>query len=266
MMNGAERRVAVITGGAQGLGAATATRFLANGFAGVLLVDRNAKKLAETARSLEVGGKVFTCTADLRDDGVAEKVMNQAETRFGRVDVLINAAGNTERCGIDDTTPEAFDRIFETNVKAPFFLMQQAIKAMRTQGSGVIVNVASMLAYGGPPNLSTYSSSKAALVTLTRSVANTVKREGIRCFAINLGWVATDGEHALQTSFHRMPTDWAAHIGARMPAGRMITSEDVAELMVFLVSPAAQMMNGAVIDYEQMPVGVFDSHPALAPE
>jgi NAD(P)-dependent dehydrogenase (short-subunit alcohol dehydrogenase family) len=260
------KRVALITGGAQGLGAAAARRFLQDGFAGVMLFDRNAAKLAVTQKQLAALGKTETVCGDLRDLQTPARAVTETLKAFGRLDVLINAAGNTERCGLDDTTPEAFDRLFDVNVKAPFFLMQEVVKAMREAGSGVIVNVSSMLAHGGPPNLVTYSASKGALVTLTRAAANAVKREGIRIFAINLGWTHTEGEQALQTSFHAMPEDWAKRIGRRMPAGRLIAPEDVAALCAYLVSPSAQMMTGAVIDFEQMPVGTFDVHPALAPE
>ncbi|MCX7345078.1 MAG: SDR family oxidoreductase, partial [Alphaproteobacteria bacterium] len=137
---------------------------------------------------------------------------------------------------------------------------------MRPQGHGTIINISSMLAHGGPPNLVTYSASKAALVTLTRATANAVKREGIRIFAVNLGWVHSEGEQALQTGFHGLPENWHEEIGRRMPSGRLIVPDDVAGLLAYLVTPSAQMMTGAVIDYEQMPTGVFDSHPALAPE
>ena len=178
----------------------------------------------------------------------------------------MNAAGNTERWGLDDTTSDAFDRIFAINVKAPLFMMQEAVKLMREGGQGTVINVGSMLSYGGPPNLIVYSASKAALATLTKAAANAVKRQGIRMFTINLGWVATEGEHKLQTVFHHMPENWAEEIGRRMPSGRLIGSEDVAGLVAFLVSPAAQMMTGAAIDFEQMPAGTFDAHPALAPE
>lgn len=258
--------MALITGGAQGLGAATARRFLEDGFAGVMLLDRNAARLAATQKELVALGKAETVSGDLREQSLPARAVAETLKAFGRLDVLVNAAGNTERCGLDDTTPEAFDRLFDVNVKAPFFLMQEAVKAMRKQNSGVIVNVSSMLAYGGPPNLVTYSASKGALVNLTRAAANAVKREGIRVFAINLGWTHTEGEQALQTSFHGMPEDWAGRIGRRMPAGRLIKPEDVAALCAYLVLLAAQMMNGAVIDFEQMPVGTFDVHPALAPE
>jgi NAD(P)-dependent dehydrogenase (short-subunit alcohol dehydrogenase family) len=129
-----------------------------------------------------------------------------------------------------------------------------------------VINIASMLAHGGPPNIGIYAASKAALVGLSKNVANAWKRDGVRVFAINLGWVNSDGEHQLQTGFHNMPENWADLIGRRMPFGRLIQPSDVAGLCAFLVSPAAQMMTGVVIDYEQMPVGVFDVHPALAPE
>jgi NAD(P)-dependent dehydrogenase (short-subunit alcohol dehydrogenase family) len=257
-------RTAVITGGAQGLGAATARRLLADGFSGVVLVDRNAAKLAHMQQSL--GAKAAVFAGDLADDDVPARAIALAMEKFGRVDVVVNAAGNTERCGIADTTPEAFHRLFDVNVKAPLLMMQAVAPHMVAAGSGVIINVSSMLAHGGPPNLATYAASKAALVALTRNAGNTYKRQGIRVFAINLGWAHTDGEQALQTGFHQLPEDWSQEIGRRMPSGRLITPDDVAGLCAFLVSPPAQMMTGTVIDYEQMPVGTFDEHPALAPQ
>ena len=256
-------RTALITGGAQGVGAAVARQYLMDGFSGVLLVDRNQQKLEATQKQLGKGVEVFV--GDLRDYTTITGSVAKAVKSFGRLDVLVNAAGNTERCGIADTTPEAFDRLFDVNVKAPLLMMQEAAKHMVAAKSGVIINIASMLAYGGPPNLATYSASKSALMTLSRNAANTFKRDGVRVFCVNLGWTVTDGEHELQTGFHKLPQDWAEQIGARMPFGRLITADDVAGLCAFLVSPPAQMMTGAVIDYEQMPVGTFDSHPALNP-
>ena len=261
-----EGRFALVTGAAQGLGFAAAKKFLELGFGGVLLVDRNAGKLAEAAVRLKSLGRAEIVAGDLMDVAFPTRAVAAAVAAFGRLDVVVNAAGNTERCGLDDTTPEAFERLFGVNTRAPLFMMQEAVKAMRPNRAGTIINMSSMLSHGGPPNLTTYSASKAALNILTRSSAHKVARDGIRIFAINLGWVNSDGEHALQTGFHGMPQDWAEAIGRRMPAGRMITPEDVAGLVAYLVSPSAQMMTGAIIDYEQMPVAVFDSHPALAPE
>ena len=259
-------RIALITGAAQGIGFATAKRFLEDGFGGVMLLDRNGRKLTDAATRLKALGRVDVIEGDLLDPTLAPRAVAAAEATFGRLDVLVNAAGNTERCGLEDTTAEAFERLFGVNVRAPLLMMQEAVKLMRPRKSGVIINVSSMLAHGGPPNLATYSASKAALCILTKSVANAVKRDGIRAFAINLGWVLTEGEQALQTGFHGLPENWADEIGRRMPSGRLIVPDDVAGLMAYLVSPSAQMMTGAIIDYEQMPVGVYDAHPALAPE
>jgi NAD(P)-dependent dehydrogenase (short-subunit alcohol dehydrogenase family) len=260
-----EHRVALVTGGAQGLGFAAAKRFLESGFSGVMLLDRNGPKLQEAAAKLRHLGRVEAIEGDLLDVALAARAAAATLAAFGGIDVLVNAAGNTERCGLDDTTPDSFERLFGINVRAPYFLMQEVVKPMRLKGSGTIINVSSMLSHGGPPNLATYSASKAALNTLTRSVANSVKREGIRVFAINLGWVHSEGEQALQTGFHGLAENWAEEIGRRMPAGRLIVPDDVAGLFAYLVSPSARMMTGAVIDYEQMPAGVFDAHPALAP-
>ncbi len=259
-------KFAIITGGAQGLGAAIAKRFLTDGYSGVLLLDRDVDGLQRQKNLLSTLGQIETLQADLMAADTPARAVAVAMQAFGHIDVLVNAAGNTERGGIGDTTVEAYERLFGVNVRAPLFLMQEAAKVMRPRQSGIIINVASMIAYGGPPNLAVYSASKAALMMLTKHAANTWKREGIRAFCINLGWALTDGEHALQTGFHGMPQDWADQIGKRMPAGRLITSADVAGLAAFLVSAPAQMMNGAVIDYEQMPTGVFDVHPALSPE
>jgi NAD(P)-dependent dehydrogenase (short-subunit alcohol dehydrogenase family) len=256
-------RTALVTGGAQGIGAAVARRYLADGFSGVLLVDRNQDKLSATQKNLGKRAEIFA--GDLRDHATITGSVAKAVKSFGRLDVLVNAAGNTERCGIADTTPEAFDRLFEVNVKAPLLMMQETAKHMVAAKSGVIINIASMLAYGGPPNLSAYSASKSALMTLSKNAANTFKRDGIRVFCINLGWALTDGEHELQTTLHKLPQNWAEEFGARMPFGRLIAPDDVAGLCAFLVSPPAQMMTGAVIDYEQMPVGTYDILPALSP-
>ena len=259
-------RVALITGGAQGIGAGVARRFLSDGFAGVVLLDRNADRLQQEARALQEPGRVETLAADLRDAETPERAMSFCLAKFNRIDVLMNAAGDTSRGGIDDTSPMLFDQLFDVNVKAPFFMMQKAAAQMAKAGSGTIINVTSMIAYGGPPNLATYSATKAALVALTKHAAQTYAWNGVRSYAINLGWALTEGEQNLQTGFHHMPPDWSRQVGARMPAGRLISPADIADLCAYLVSPSAHMMNGSVIDFEQIPVGMFRDHPALGPE
>ena len=254
-------RVAIITGGAQGLGAATARQFLADGFSGVVLLDRNEMRLAQEAKRLSAIGSVQTLVADLRDDATPQAAVDLALKSFGRLDVLVNAAGNTERCGVEDVSLDAYHRLFDINVKAPLFLLQKS-SAHMPPGS-VIINIGSMLSYGGPPDIGIYSMSKAALSAMTRNAANALKDKGIRVFAINLGWANTEGEHNLQTGFHKQPQNWAEGAAKKVPFGRLIAPEDIAATCAYLVSPAASMMTGAIIDYEQMPVGTYDVHPMV---
>ena len=139
-------------------------------------------------------------------------------------------------------------------------------KPMMAAKSGVIINIGSMIAYGGPPHLGIYGSSKAALLALTKHAASSFGRGGVRAFCVNLGWANTEGEHNLQTTFYNSLDNWHETIGKRMPAGRLILPDDIADLCAYLISPSAQMMNGAGIDFEQVPAGVFYAHPALGPE
>ena len=156
-------RAALVTGGAQGIGAAVAAKLLKEGFS-VLLLDRNAERLGQEATVLSKLGKVETLVADLRDDATPLRAVALCSQKFGRLDVLVNAAGDVSRGSVEDTSLETFHRLFDINVKAPLFLMQEAAKLMKLQKAGTIINVASMIAHGGPTNLATYGASKAALV------------------------------------------------------------------------------------------------------
>lgn len=229
----------------------------------MVLVDRNADRLKEAATSLSPLGKVEVLAADLRDEATPAKAVAFVISKFGRIDVLINAAGNTARGGIGDTSPQTLQALLDVNVKAPFFLMQEASRHMVAQGHGTIINIASMIAYGGPPNLGAYSASKAALITITKHAAQEFAWQGVRSFCINLGWALTEGEQETQTKTHGLPENWFEDIGRRMPSGRLILPSDIADLCAYLVTPSAQMMNGAVIDFEQIPVGMFRDHPVL---
>ena len=116
-MKMSDGRFALVTGAAQGLGLAAARKFLQLGFGGVLLVDSNAERLADAAAKLKVLGRVETLAGDLMDASLPARAVATAVAAFGRLDVVVNAAGNTERCGLDDTTPEAFERLFGVNTR-----------------------------------------------------------------------------------------------------------------------------------------------------
>ena len=163
-------RVAVITGGAQGIGYATAERMLASG-ASVVLWDMDGPLLAEAKASLGKLGRVSTAQLELTDAAAVAKATAQAVAEFGRIDILVNNAGIT---GGNATTwelaPEMWRRVIEVNLIAPYLVCHAVVPQMLKQGYGRIVNVASVAGKEGNPNASHYSASKAGLIALTKSL------------------------------------------------------------------------------------------------
>jgi NAD(P)-dependent dehydrogenase (short-subunit alcohol dehydrogenase family) len=250
-------KIAVVTGAAQGLGEATARLLAARGAAGLVLTDRQADKGEAVATSLrEAGTKAIFVAADLADAEQVAQVIPAADKAFGRIDVLANIAGLTDRGSILDTDLALFDRMFAINVRAPFFLMQDAIKLMqRERTEGTIVNILSVNSYVGSPNLAAYSASKGALMTLTKNTANAVNMLRIRVNGIILGWADTPGEHMTLKTFHDAAPDWLEKAEASRPFGRLIKPEDVARLVAFLGGPESAPMTGSCVDFEQTVVG-----------
>lgn len=257
-------KIAVITGAAQGIGEATARLLAARGAEGVVLVDRNAEKGKAVAAS--IGARALFVETDLADPAAVAKVMPAADERFGRVDILANVAGLTDRGSIFDTDLELFDRMFAINVRAPFFLTQDAVKLMQREGKGgAIVNILSVNAYVGSPLLAPYSASKGALLTLTKNVANAVNQLRIRCNGIVLGWVDTPGEHETLKKYHGAEDGWLATAEASRPFGKLLKPEDVARVIGFLASDESAPMTGSVVDFEQTVFGGFAGGPSAYP-
>ena len=157
-------KVAVITGGTQGLGEAVGRLLAERGAAGLVIVGRNARRGKEIATEFTgAGTKTRYVQADLGKIDDVRKVMAEADKAFGRVDTLVNVAATTDRGTILNTSPELFDRMFAVNVRAPFFLMQDAARIMRREKiAGTMINILSMSAHGGQPFLAAYSTSKGA--------------------------------------------------------------------------------------------------------
>ena len=251
--------VFVITGGTQGLGETIARRAAELGAAGLVLCGRNAEKGEAVASDLSRNGcRAVFVPADLEVIEDCSKVIHTADEHFHRIDGLVNAGADTSRGTLDSTTPELWDRILAINTRAPFLLMQEAVRVMRREKiAGSIVNVLSMSAHGGQPFLVAYSVSKGALATLTKNQANALKEDRIRVNGLNIGWMATPGEHAIQKS-DGSPADWLEKADARMPYGRILRPEDVAGMAVYLLSDEAYMMNGSLIDFDQHVMGIYD--------
>lgn len=260
-------RVAVVTGGTQGLGEAIAHLLADRGAAGIAICGRNAANGARVAAALEAKGtRAHYVRADLSDVEDARKVIAGADGAFGRIDVLVNAAAITDRGTIWDTSPELFDTMFAINVRAPFFLMQEAAKVMKRGGKGgSIVNIISMSAHGGQSFITAYCASKGALSTLTKNVAFSVMRHGIRVNGLTIGWMDTPGEDRIMKTYHDAPDDWRKEAYASLPTGRMLQTAEVARAVGFLASEESGLMTGAIIDFDQSVLGCYDKAPQPAP-
>ena len=256
-------KVAVVTGGTQGLGAAIASLLAERGATGVVICGRNAAKGQAQATALQaLGTQGVYVQADLEKVEDCRKVVQQADTRFGRVDILVNAAALTDRGTILDTDPALFDRMFAVNVRAPFFLMQEAILVMRREGiEGSIVNIGSMSAMAGQPFISAYCASKGALATLTRNTAYGLLRNRIRVNGLNIGWMASEGEDRIQRAFHHADADWLEKAAASQPNGRLVDPKEVARAVAFLCSAESGLMTGSVVEYDQSVWGGYDGSP-----
>lgn len=257
-------KYAVVTGSTQGLGAAITRLFAERGAAGIVTCGRNADKgeaVAEEIRAAS-GCEVHFVRADLGEVASCREVIAAADRAFGRLDTLVNAAAITDRGTIVDTSPELFDRVFAVNVRGPFFLMQEAVKLMlREKIEGTIVSIGSMSALAGQPFISAYCASKGALGTLTRNVAYSLLRNRIRVNALNLGWMASEGEDRIQRQYHDAPADWLATAAASQPFGRLIDPREVARAVAFLASDESGLMTGAVVNFDQSVWGGYDEPP-----
>ena len=263
-MNRMDGKICVIAGATQGLGAAIARRLASAGAAGIAVTGRNAARGESVAKGItaEHGTPALFSPADLSSVEDCRRVMSEADARFGRIDVLVNAGALTERGNILTTSPELFDRMFATNVRGPFFLMQEAIRRMIRDGiEGAICNIGSISALSGQPFITPYCASKGALTTLTANTAFSVMANRIRVNQLNIGWMASDHEIELQAAEKGDP-DWMAKAVKALPFGRLVDPEEAARAVNYLVSDDAGLMTGAIVNYDQ---SVWGAAPGAMP-
>jgi NAD(P)-dependent dehydrogenase (short-subunit alcohol dehydrogenase family) len=258
-------KIAVVTGGTQGLGEAIARLFAERGAAGLVICGRNSDNGARVAKEISASGcpTVFV-KANLAKVADCRNVMAEADKRFGRVDALVNAAALTDRGDIFDTTEERYNEIFDVNVRAPFFLIQEAVRIMRREKiAGTVVNIQSMSAHGGQPFITAYCASKGALATLTRNVAHSLLKFRIRVNGLNIGWMSTPGEDRIMKTYHGAKDGWLDEAVKSKPFGRLIDPKEVARACAYLSSDESGLMTGANIDFDQNVVGTAD--PPIEP-
>lgn len=243
--------VIVVTGSTQGLGEDIARRAAQHHAAGLVICGRSETNGRRVADEISASGcPTIYVPADLEKVEDCRAVIHAADEHFGRVDGLVNCAAITDRGSVYDTTPELWDRIFAINLRAPFFLMQEAARRMQRAGrGGSIVNIGSINARGGQPNLTPYSTSKGALATLTLNAANVLAPDKIRVNCINVGWMITPNEDIVQRKEGK-PANWLEVADAAMPFGRILRPDDVSGLVMWFLSPESAMMSGGVIDFD----------------
>ncbi|MBA3517637.1 MAG: SDR family oxidoreductase [Rhizobiales bacterium] len=250
-------KFALITGSTQGLGEVTARLFAQRGAAGIIVTGRNAERGQAVADAVSTANcRVVFVPAELAEAQDCRRLIAAAEETFGTLHVLVNAAALTERGSVWDTSPALFDRMMTINVRAPFLLMQDAIKLMeRSKAAGSIVNISSVAAHGSVPMLTAYAASKGALDVLTKNIAYSVAWRRIRVNALNLGWMDTPNEDAIQRRYHSEGRDWLPQAEAKQPFGRLLKTDEVARAIAFLASDESGMMTGALIDFDQSVIG-----------
>jgi NAD(P)-dependent dehydrogenase (short-subunit alcohol dehydrogenase family) len=256
-------KIAVVTGGTQGLGEAIARLFAQRGAKGVVICGRNADKGRAVAADLtRSGAKVEYVQADFADLKQTRNVVAVADRVFGRVDILVNAGGITDRGTMLDSTPELFERLMAINLRAPFFLLQDAARIMvREKIEGSIVNIQSISAHGGQPFITPYCVSKGGLATLTKNAAFSLMPHRIRVNGLNLGWMNTPGEDNVMRSVHGAKDGWLEEAMAKQPFGRLIEPEEAARAVAYLASDESGMMTGVNIDYDQSVIGAWENTP-----
>ena len=255
-------KVVIVTGGTQGLGEGIARHLAELGAEGLVICGRNQKRGQKVAKNLaEIGTKSLYVPADLAKEEDCRNVVKTCDRYFGKLDGLVNAAGVTTRGTLEDTTIALWDNIFAVNTRAPFILMQESVRIMKREGrGGSIVNIISIVSYVGLPSIVAYSTSKGALATLTKNVANAYKFEHIRVNGLNIGWTYTKAEDVIQKTEGK-PDNWLELVEAEVPFKRLLRPLDVAKLTAYLISDDSEMMTGSLIDFDQFVIGVSEYIP-----
>jgi meso-butanediol dehydrogenase/(S,S)-butanediol dehydrogenase/diacetyl reductase len=243
-------RCAIVTGGGSGIGRAAALRLAADGHA-VVVSGRRAEACAETVAALEAGGHTaLAVAADVGDPDGAAAIVAAAVERFGGVDVLVNNAGIGDAAPVGEETPEGWERVLRTNLTGAFLTARAALPSLVERG-GCVVNVASVNGLLAGPGWAAYSTSKAGLIMLTKSLANDYGPRGVRANCVCPGWVRTPmadadmDEVARARGVEREAAYELTH--ADNPLRRPARPEEIAAVIGFLAGPDASYVNGVAL-------------------
>jgi NAD(P)-dependent dehydrogenase (short-subunit alcohol dehydrogenase family) len=246
-----ENRIILITGSVTGIGKAIAKRCVAEG--AKVVIHGLEQELGETLLA-ELGVEnAVLIIHDLADEGAPLRLVEAAIGAFGKLDAVVNNAAQVGTGNIHDTDGKWFRRMLEINCVVPYLIIRAALPHLEKTG-GSVINIGSVNAYSGEPNLMPYSVSKGALMTLTRNLGDTLMREnGVRVNQINPGWVLTENE-AKRKREHGLKEDWYADLPkVYAPAGRILWPEEIAACAAWLLADECGPISGQVFDLEQHP-------------
>ena len=236
-----KHRVAVVTGGAQGIGWAVAQRLLQSG-AAVMLWDMDAAKLEDAKATLQTWGTVKTQAVELTDEHAVQAATQATLQVMGGIDILINNAGITGgNAPTWELAPEVWRRVIEVNLIAPYLTCRAVVPHMVSRGWGRIVNMASVAGKEGNPNASHYSASKAGVLALTKSLGKELATQGVLVNAVTPAAAKTP-------LFEQMTQEHIAYMLGKIPMGRFVEVEEIAAMVAWLCSEDCSFTTGAVFD------------------
>ncbi len=244
----------IVTGSTTGIGKAIARACIAEG-ANVLIHGLEPDLGEQAIEDLNPErSQVSLLIQDLTETGAPQKIVQTALDEFGRFDALVNNAAWVGTGNLQDTDEAKFDMVMATNAKAPFFLIQAALPHL-AERKGCVLNIGSVNANCGEPELLPYSMSKGALQTMTRNLGDTLHREfGVRVNQINPGWILTENERARKHE-QGMAEDWPADLPAMFaPAKRIFDPAEIAAAAVYFLSDESGPVSGSVLEIEQYPM------------
>jgi 3-oxoacyl-[acyl-carrier protein] reductase len=234
-------KVAIVTGGAQGIGLATVRKFLNEG-AIVALADIAPAAVAQAADALAgAGDRIRGFTVDVTSRASIAAMVAELRRDFDRIDVLVNNAGITQDARLQNMSDEQFDRVIDVNLRGVFQVTQAVLPTLLEQGSGVILNASSVVGLHGNFGQTNYAASKFGVIGFVKTWARELGPKGIRCNAVCPGFIATS---LVETIPHKV----LEQLRERVPLRRLGTPEEVAMVYAFLASDEASYVNGAVIE------------------
>lgn len=242
-----EGKIALVTGGSQGIGACISERLAAEGAVVCVLASHDLAKAEQvTATIREKGGRAEADTADVRDLAAMTAVVARLLARHGRIDLLVNCAGVFYPTPAGDTPASAIDRIVDINLKGPFNAITSVVPAMKAAGGGKIVAISSVAAFMGLGTYALYCATKAGVAQMVKALACELAPHGININAIAPGNTATPMNADIRTVAEFKPMLDA--MAARTPSGHVYSDpEDIASLALFLLSNEARPMHGSTV-------------------